>query len=93
MCFNEYISIEVITETNNISNENPKNNIWINSRRNKSVRFYITLIHILIKWNRYSHLQGPDFDEMSSFFPCEIYDAIQYINLGHGAQSPKIVIL
>ena len=30
--------------------------------------------------------QGPDFDDMSSFFPCEIDDAIQYINLGYGAQ-------
>ena len=37
--------------------------------------------------------QGPDFDDMSSFFPCEIDDAIQYINLGNGAQAPKIVIL
>ena len=37
--------------------------------------------------------QGPDFDDMSSFFPCEIDDAIQYINLGYGAQAPKIVIL
>ena len=35
--------------------------------------------------------QGPDFDDMSSFFPCEIDDAIQYINLGYGAQAPKIV--
>ena len=35
--------------------------------------------------------QGPDFDDMSSFFPCEIDDAIQY--LGYGAQAPKIVIL
>ena len=33
--------------------------------------------------------QGPDFDDMSSFFPCEIDDAIQYINLGYGAQAPK----
>ena len=33
--------------------------------------------------------QGPDF-EMSSFFPCEADDAIQYINLGYGAQAPKI---
>ena len=32
------------------------------------------------------------FDEMSSSFPCEIDDAIQYINLGYGAQAPKIVI-
>ena len=37
--------------------------------------------------------QGPDFDDMSSFFPCEIDDVIQYINLGYGAQAPKIVIL
>jgi len=37
--------------------------------------------------------QGPDFDDMSSFFPCEIDDAIQYINLGYGAQAPKIVNL
>ena len=34
-----------------------------------------------------------DFDDMSSFFPCEIDDAIQYINLAYGAQAPKIVIL
>jgi len=37
------------------------------------------------------HHQGLDFDDMSSFFPCEIGDAIQYINLGHRAQAPKIV--
>ena len=37
--------------------------------------------------------QGPDFDDMSSFFPCEIDDAIQDINLGYGAQASKIVIL
>ena len=36
--------------------------------------------------------QGRDFDDMSSLFPCEIDDAIQYINLGYGAQAPKIVI-
>ena len=30
---------------------------------------------------------------MSSFFPCEIDDAIQYINLRHEAQAPKIVIV
>ena len=34
------------------------------------------------------HSQGPDFDDISSFFPCEIDDAIQYINVGHGAQAP-----
>ena len=37
--------------------------------------------------------QGPDCDDMSSFFPCEIYDAIQYINPGSGEQTPKMVIL
>ena len=37
--------------------------------------------------------QGPDFDDKSAFFPCEIDDAIQCINLGYGAQVPKIVIL
>ena len=39
------------------------------------------------------HYQGPDVDDMSSFFPCKIDDAIQYINLGYGAQTPKIVTL
>ena len=34
--------------------------------------------------------QGSDFDDMSSFFPCEIDDAIQYVNLGYAAQAPKI---
>ena len=43
--------------------------------------------------HRDDHNQGPDFDDMSSFFPCEIDNAIQYSNLGYGAQSPKIVIL
>jgi hypothetical protein len=33
--------------------------------------------------------QGPDFDDMSSFFPYEIDDLIQYINLGYGAKVPK----
>ena len=42
--------------------------------------------------NKYNQ-QGPDFDDKSSFFPCEIQDAIQYINHGYGAQAPKIVIL
>ena len=40
-----------------------------------------------------SYEQGPDFDDMSSFFPCNIDDEIQYINIGNGAQTPKIVIL
>ena len=37
--------------------------------------------------------QGSDFDDMSSFFPWEIDDAIQYINLGYGTQARKMVIL
>ena len=37
--------------------------------------------------------QGPDFYDMSYYFPSEIDDAIQYINLGYGAQATKIVIL
>ena len=40
-----------------------------------------------------SHNQGPDFDDMSSFFPSEIDDEIQYTNLGYGAQASKILIL
>ena len=36
---------------------------------------------------------GLDFDDMSSFFPCEIHDAIQNIILGYGAQAPKVIIL
>ena len=39
------------------------------------------------------HKHGPDFDDMSSFFPCEIDDPIQYIYLGYGVKAPKIVIL
>ena len=39
------------------------------------------------------HIQGPDLDDMSSSFPCEKGDAIEYINLGYGAQAPKILIL
>ena len=67
----------------------------------------VTLDHIFYLCSFWSHYlyqlflagvkncenQGPDFDDMSSFFPCEIDDAIQYINLGYGAQAPKIVIL
>ena len=41
----------------------------------------------------YCYYQDPDFDDMSSFLPCEIDDAIQYIDLVYGAQAPKIVIL
>ena len=40
-----------------------------------------------------THNQSPDFDDMSSFFPCEIDDAIQYIYLGYVAKAPKMVIL
>ena len=41
----------------------------------------------------YGHKQGSDFDDMSSFFTCEIDEAIQYINILYGAQAPKIIIL
>ena len=40
-----------------------------------------------------SYQQGLDFHDMSSSFPCEIDNLIQYINLGYGAQAPKIVSL
>ena len=50
-------------------------------------------ITIYIPKHTDTYQQGPDFDDMSSFFPCEIDDVIQYINLGYGAQAPKIVIL
>ena len=46
---------------------------------------------VLPSTSRHYH-QGPDFDDMSSFFPCEIDDATQYINLGYEAQAQKIVI-
>jgi hypothetical protein len=55
---------------------------------------YSVLFFLLINQSIFvCHKHGPDFDDMSSFFPCEIEDAIQYINLGYGAQAPKIVIL
>ena len=56
----------------------------IKKKRNFSVRSIVY---------RISDMQGPLFNDMSSFFPSEIDDAIQYINLGYGAQDPKIVIL
>ena len=37
--------------------------------------------------------QGPDFDDMSSFFPCKIEVQFNILNFGYGAQTPKIVIL
>ena len=36
--------------------------------------------------------QGPDFDDMSSFFPCEIDDAVQYINLGYGSKNSYLIV-
>ena len=45
------------------------------------------------EFNYKSYDQSPDFDDMSSFFPREIDDSIQYINLGYGAQAQNIVIL
>ena len=46
-----------------------------------------------IHHHHHRYHKGPDFDDMSPIFPCEKDDAIQYINLGCGAQAPKIVIL
>jgi hypothetical protein len=62
------------------------------------VRKYAWNIHISckvfsIKLTIENHSQGPDFDDMSYFFPREIDDAIQYTNLEYGAQAPKMVIL
>ena len=37
--------------------------------------------------------KSPNFDDKSSFFPSEIEDAFQYINLGYEAQAPRILIL
>ena len=51
--------------------------------------FYYCIYYILNYYNK----EGPDFDDMSPFFPCEIDDTIQYIILGYGAKAPKIVIL
>ena len=39
----------------------------------------------------YQH--GLDFDDMPSLFPCEIDDATQYVNVGYGSQTPKIVVI
>ena len=50
-------------------------------------------VKLLLNQVKVNGLQGPDFDDISSFFPCEIGVAIQYINLGYGEQAPKIVIL
>ena len=60
--------------------------ILVNKNHHSS--FFSNLFLFQVSYNR-----GQDFDDMSSFFPCEIDDAIQYINLGYGAQAPKIVIL
>ena len=50
-------------------------------------------LHKQTFWVYITHNKGPDFDDMSSLFTCEIDDAIQYFHLGYGAQAPKIVIL
>ena len=59
------------------------------SHRNK----LILNLKVLLSRMRLNYHQGPNFDDMPSFFPCEIDDAIQYINLGNGPQAPKINIL
>ena len=52
------------------------------------------MIQIVMALNlRTLFITNPDFNDMSSFFPCEIDDAIQYTNLAYGVQAPKIVIL
>ena len=55
----------------------------------------INLLVIIFKYKLETmyYKQGPDFHDMSSFFPCEIDDAIPYIILWYGVQAPKIVIL
>ena len=45
----------------------------------------VTVGSDLVCKSSYLNHQGPDFDDMSSFFPCEIDDAILYIVLGYGA--------
>ena len=65
-------------------------------QRELSERSAITVVKHDTRWvpaDSIADYQGPNFDDMSSFFLCEIDDAIQYINLGYGAQAPKIVIL
>ena len=42
--------------------------------------------------NKVGDNQGPDIDD-AIFFPCEIDNAMHYINLGYGVQAPKMVIL
>ena len=42
-----------------------------NEKRNYEKRYLFSICY----------KQDPDFDDMSSFFPCEIEDAIQYIIL------------
>jgi hypothetical protein len=37
----------------------------------------------LNKLDKNTYHQGQDFDDMSSFFPCILCDALKYINLGY----------
>ena len=55
----------------------------------KSMSRFCTIILQIYVYIYY--YQGSDFEDMSSFFPCEIDDANQYINLGYGPQVPKII--
>ena len=50
-----------------------------------------TKISLLVINSLISDHQGPDFDSMSYLFPCEIDDAIQYINLGCKEISAKTI--
>ena len=54
-----------------------------------SLPSFSTIIQCQLK----SNYQGPDFDDKSPFFPSEIDDVIQYINLGYWVQAPKIINL
>ena len=53
----------------------------------------LEVVHFFLKLKHYYNEQGPDFEDMSSLFACEIDDAIQCIILGYGAQAPKIIII
>ena len=53
------------------------------------VCLYVSAREGRTKYHPYHQVR--DFDDMSSFFPYEIGDAIQYSNLGCAAQAPKIV--
>ena len=82
------MSFIIMLKASNAKKELKKQNYGVLPRDNQGKEpFNITYLEIFIINN-----QGPDFD-MSSFFPCQIHDGIQYIHLGYGVKAPKIVIL